>query len=173
MWRLIREPGGTSKVTVVRLGLTVAAIACVLGPPAALADDRLGRTYWARPGIDQVSVDFYAEAALRTRRPVSEKTRFVVEAIETGREFPREEQVYRVKFSSGEIAYIGTGAFEDGLFREPRPGDVVTSVLQPPGGIGIQVYVFERKSIFEDDPDAIAARLSDDGPQRFIPAKPE
>jgi hypothetical protein len=153
--------------------LAVAALLCTLGPGAGFADDRSGRTFWARPGIDQVSVDFYAEAALKTRRPVSEKTRFVVEAVETGREFPREERVYRVKFDSGEIAYIGTGAFEDALFREPRAGDVVTSVLQPPGGIGIQVYVFERKSIFEDDPDAIAARLGDGGPQRFVPARPE
>lgn len=159
-------------MTAVRVGLALALVLCALGPCAALADDRPGRTFWARPGIDQVSVDFYAEAALKTRHPVSEKTRFVVEAIEIGREFPREERVYRVKFDSGEIAYIAIGAFEDALFHEPRPGDVVTSALQPPGGIGIQVYVFERKSIFEDDPDAIAARLSD-GPQRFIPAKPE
>lgn len=157
----------------VRLTWAIAAALCALAVWPALADDRLARTFWARPGIDQVSVDFYAEAALKTRRPVSEKTRFVVEAVEIGREFPREERVYRVRFDSGEFAYIGTGAFEDALFREPRAGDVMTSVLQPPGGIGIQVYIFERKSVFENDPDEIAARLSDDGPQRFIPARPE
>lgn len=139
----------------------------------AQEDDRVGRTFWARPGIDQTSVDFYAEAALRTRRAVSGKARFVVEAAETGRAFPREERVYRVRFDSGDIAFIGTGAFEDALFREPRPGDVVTSVAQPPGGVGIHVYVFERRSIFEDDPDEIAIRLRDDGPRRFIPARPE
>jgi hypothetical protein len=148
-------------------------VALLWGGAHAWADDRVGRHYWARPGIDQPSVDFYAEPALRTRRAVGQKIRFIVEAIEIGRGFPREEQVYRVRFDSGDTAYIGIGAFEDGLFHEPRAGDVVTSVLQPPGGIGIHVYVFERKSIFEDDPDEIAARLRDDGPQRFIPAKPE
>jgi hypothetical protein len=147
--------------------------AALPGPGPAQADERVGRNYWARPAIDETSVDFYAEAALRTRRPVSVKVRFVVEALELGRGFPREEQVYRVRFESGEAAYIGAGAFEDALFHEPRAEDVMTSVLQPPGGIGIHVYVFERKSIFEDDPDEIAARLRDDGPRRFIPAPPE
>ncbi len=146
---------------------------CGLGVWPAGADDRLARTYWARPGIDQVSIDFYAEPALRTRRPVSEKTRFVVEAVEIGRDFPREERVYRVRLDSGELAYIATGAFEDALFREPRAGDVMTSVLEPPRGIGIQFYVFERKSIFEDDPDEIAARLKDQGPRSIIPERPE
>lgn len=147
--------------------------AALSGAGLAQADDRVGRFFWARPGIDQTSVDFYAEPALRTRRAASDQTRFAVEAVEIGRGFPREERVYRVKFDSGEIAYIGTGAFEDALFHEPRAGDVMTSALQPPGGIGIHVYVFERKSIFEDDPNEIAARLRDDGPRRFIPAKPE
>lgn len=156
--------------------LTVVVAICAATLAAAghaQADDRVGRFFWSRPGVDQTSVDFYAEAALRTRRSVSDKTRLVVEAVETGRMFPREERVYRVRFDSGEIAYIGTGAFEDALFREPRPGGVVSSVLQPPGGIGSHVYVFERKSIFEDDPDEIAARLKDDGPRRFVPALPE
>jgi len=160
----------------IRVTTAVMATACAAvlwGAAHAQAEDRVGRTFWARPGIDQTSVDFYAEAALRTRRAVSDKTRFAVEAVEIGRGFPREERVYRVKFDSGEIAYIGTGAFEDALFHEPQAGDIMTSALQPPGGIGIHVYVFERKSIFEDDPDEIAARLKDDGPRRFLPAKPE
>lgn len=141
----------------------VAVLCAALGCGAAVgSDDRVGRGFWARPAIDQTSVDFYAEAALRTRMPVRTKARFVVEAIEIGRMFPREERVYRVRFDSGEIGYIGTGAFEDALFREPRAGDAPARLRS-----------FQYKSIFEDDPDEIARRLQDDGPRRFIPERPQ
>lgn len=125
----------------------------------AQSDERVGRTFWARPGVEQEAVDFYAEAALKTVLSLRTKTRFRIEAVEIGRTFPREEKVYRVRFHAGDIGYIGTAAFEDGLFREPRSEDVLSSTLQPAGVIGIQGYIFERKFIFETDPDEIAKRL--------------
>jgi hypothetical protein len=130
--------------------LIAAVLSAVLafGAAGAGSGDRVGGSFWARPAVDQTSVDFYAEAALRTRMPVRAKTRFVVEAIEIGRVFPREERVYRVRFDSGEIGYIGTGAFEDALFRESRPGEA-----------DARLRGFQYKSIFEHDPDEIAARL--------------
>lgn len=125
----------------------------------AESDERVGRSFWTRPSVEQEAVDFYAEPALKTVLPVRTKTRFRIEAVEIGRTFPREEKVYRVRFDAGDIGYIGTAAFEDGLFREPRSEDVVSSTLQPAGVIGVQGYIFERKFIFDTDPDEIAKRL--------------
>jgi hypothetical protein len=140
---------------------SAAALLCALvwlGMGPSYADERVGRSFWARPGVEQTSVDFYAEASLKTVLPVRTKIRFRIEGVEMGRDPTREEKVYRVRFDAGDIGYIGTGAFEDGLFREPRSEDVLSST-QPAGVIGVHGYIFERKFIFEDDPDEIARRL--------------
>ena len=152
----VRATAGSSGAAL-RRGSTAAVLSALawLGLALAQADERLGQSFWARPGVEQQAVDFYAEATRKTVLPVRNKTRFRVEAVEN----PGEEKVYRVRFDAGDIGYIGAGAFEDGLFREPRSEDVLSSTLQPASVIGVHGYIFERKYIFEDDPDEIARRL--------------
>ena len=55
---------------------------------SALADDysvpaesRVGRIYWARPGVSETSVDFFKDPGLRNRLPVYRKTRFKIKEI--------------------------------------------------------------------------------------------
>ena len=134
--------------------IVVAACCPCLGMGAAIADgnpsadqhaeaaeSRVGRTFWARPGISDTSVEFYKDPELRGRAPVYRKARFEVLALVAIRPFPEPEPVYRVRFDGGEEAYIAVQEFERLLFREPRANQVVTTTFNPPLGDGVQERV--------------------------------
>ena len=136
------------------------------------ADLRVGKTYWARPGINEVSVDFYKEPELRTRLPVYRKTRFEILGIVFADGFPEPAILYQVRLESGDIGYIALAPFEEGLYTELGPNQVMTSEVVPPLGVGLHVYIFERKNIFAADPDLIWDRIKNDGPTFFIRPPP-
>ena len=137
-----------------------------------VAEDRVGRIFWARAPLSETSVDFFRDVELRERVPVREKKRFkIVDVLPTDR-FPHPDVLYLVRFDSQEDAYIEVDAFEKLLYRDPSSDQVVTSVFQPPGAAGLHVYVFERSGIFSADPDVIWSRIRNDGPRRFIPVRP-
>jgi hypothetical protein len=140
---------------------------------AERAENRVGRTFWARPGLSDTSVEFYKDPELRNRVPVYRKTRFKVLGVLAIRPFPEPEPVYRVRFDSGDEAYIAVAAFDELLFHEPRANQVVTTTFNPPLGEGVHVYLFERSGIFAADPDVIWERIRNDGPRTFQPARPE
>lgn len=149
------------------LAATLAAGAAAAGGGAL--DDPVGGAFWARPGEVQTSVDFFEEPALRTRVPVRYKTPFRVERrVALGSRLAPAD-VYEVRFPGGEVRYIAVAEFERELFREPGPGEVVTG-FRPPGGEAPEVFLFRRRSIFADDPDAIRERIGDRGPSAFRPA---
>jgi hypothetical protein len=135
-------------------------------------EGRVGRIFWARPGLSDTSVDFYKEPELRRRAPVYRKTRFKVLAVVATRPFPEPDLVYRVEFDGGHEAYIATEEFDKQLFREPRPNQTVTTTFDPPLGEGAHVYVFKRSGIFSADPDLIWERIRNDGPRSFRPVQP-
>jgi hypothetical protein len=136
------------------------------------AESRVGRTFWARPGLSDTSVEFYKEPELRGRAPVYRKARFKVLDVLAIRPFPEPEPVYRVRFEGGGEAYIAVEEFDRLLFREPRANQVVTTTFTPPLGEGVHVYVFNRSSIFAADPDVIWERIRNDGPRSFRPVGP-
>lgn len=163
---------------------TAIACACLL-PGVAAADDnpfgyqhgeraerRVGRTFWARPGLSDTSVEFYKDPELRHRAPVYRKTRFRILDVIATRPFPEPEPVYRVRMDGGDEAFIAVEAFDQLLFREPRANQVVTTTFDPPLGAGVHVYVFERSGIFAADPDVIWERIKNDGPRSFRPVQP-
>jgi hypothetical protein len=138
-------------------------------------DSRVGRTFWARPALSDISVEFYKEARLRSRAPIYRKARFKVLELVATRAFPEPELVYRVGFDNADQAYIGVKEFEEQLFHEPRANQVVTTTFAPPLGEAVHVYVFERSAIFSADPDVIWERIKNDGPRAFrqvVPAAP-
>jgi len=137
------------------------------------AEDRVGRIFWARAALSETSVDFFRDLERRERIPVREKRRFQILDIQASDRFPHPDILYRVRFDSQEEAYIGLDAFESLLYREPKRNQAVTSVFRPPAGMSVHVYIFERSGIFGADPDVIWARIKNDGPRSFIPAKPE
>jgi hypothetical protein len=139
---------------------------------AERAENRVGRTFWARPGLSDTSVEFYKDPELRNRVPVYRKTRFKVLGVLAIRPFPEPELVYRVRFDAGEDAYIAVKEFDELLFREPRANQVVTTTFAPPLGEGVHVYVFQRSGIFAADPDVIWERIRNDGPRSFRPVGP-
>jgi len=136
------------------------------------AELRVGKTYWARPGINETSVDFYKEAELRTRLPVYHKTRFEILGVTFADGFPEPAILYKVRLESGDEGYIGLASFEQGLYAELGPNEVMSSQFIPPLGVGLHVYIFERKSIFAADPDLIWERIKNDGPTFFIRPPP-
>lgn len=138
-----------------------------------VAEDRVGRIFWARAALFETSVDFFKDVERRERIPVREKRRFKIVDIQATDRFPDPDILYRVRFDSQEEAYIGLDAFESLLYRDPKHNQAVTSVVRPPGGVGVHVYIFERSGIFGADPDVIWARIKNDGPRSFTPAKPE
>jgi hypothetical protein len=142
-------------------------------PLAEPPERRVGRTFWARPGLSDTSVEFYKDPELRRRAPVYRTTRFQVLAVVAIRPFPKPEPVYRVRFDGGEEAYIAVQEFDRLLFREPRANQAVTTTFDPPLGEGVHVYVFKRSGIFSADPDAIWERIKHDGPRRFRPLAPD
>lgn len=143
--------------------LAVGAIA------ADTAEARVGRVFWARPPLTGRSVEFHADLRLRERSPVYDKTRFRIEAIEFDGAFPEPTAIYRVHLADGRRAYIPITEFERQLYHELRRNEVAVSPsFEPPLGVGIHVYMFERSSLFEADPDLIWARVKNQGPRTFI-----
>jgi hypothetical protein len=137
------------------------------------AEKRVGRTYWVRPAINEISVDFYKEPELRSRLPVYGKTRFRILDVVTGDGFPDPAILYKIRLQSGDEAYIGLKDFEGGLYAELRPNQVMQSDFTPPLGVGLHVYLFERRNIFTADPDVIWNRIKDDGPHFFRKLPPD
>lgn len=138
--------------------------------PQDRAELRVGRAYYARPGITDTSVEFYADLNLRKRLPVYKKTRFVIEGIDLTGPWPGTDPVYRVAFADERVGYIDVADFEKRLYRELLPNQVANSPqFQPPGGRGVQVYTFERSSIFAGDPDVIWSRVRNQGPRTLSP----
>jgi hypothetical protein len=162
-------------------GLGLLWLALIVLPNFAIAGDyyavpaekRVARTYWARPGVNEISVEFFKEPELRTRLPVYKKTKFKILDVVAGDGFPDPEILYRVKLQSGEEGYIELTAFEEGLYAELRPNQVMSSEFTPPLGVGLHVYIFERKSIFTADPDVIWSRIKNDGPRFFRRLPPD
>jgi len=158
-----------------RLWLVMALLVCC---PAALAqietvEDRMGKSYWARPALSETSVEFHADATLRARAPVRDKVRFRIVGVKPGGPWPSRDPVYAVQFDDGHHAFIDARDFERRLYRELQPNEVSTSPLfAPPLGRGVQVYQFERASIFTADPDVMWARIRNQGPRTFQPGAP-
>jgi hypothetical protein len=137
-----------------------------------LAESRVGRTFWARPGLSDTSVEFYKDPELRARVPVYRKARFRILDVIAIRPFPEPEPVYRVRFDGGDERYIAVAEFDKLLFREPRANQVVTTTFDPPLAEGVHVYLFKRSGIFAADPDVIWERIRNDGPRSFRPVHP-
>ncbi len=140
-------------------------------PTEELAEDRVGRTYWARPGLNDTSVDFFQDPALRDRVPVYKKTRFSISAIEVLGESPNAQVIYRVRFDGKREAFIGLSAFDHSLYRELAPNQVMTAPANSPIGVAPHLWIFERSSIFATDPDVIWERIKNEGPRTFRPIK--
>lgn len=133
------------------------------------AEHRVGLRYWARPGVNSTSVDFYAERELRSRRPVYDKQRFRVldiEAVDTAR---GKQILYRVAFDDASEAYIDAADFDKRLYRELTPNQVMTAPPDSPVGATPQIWTFQRSSIFAVDPDVIWERIKNEGPRTFTP----
>lgn len=154
------------------------ALLCTLSAASAVyaqypqdrAELRVGRIYYARPGITDTSVDFFADVDLRKRLPVYKKTRFAIVGIDLTGPWPGTDPVYRVEFADERVGYIDVNDFEKRLYRELAPNQVASAPqFQPPGGRGIQVYTFERSSIFTADPDVIWSRVRNQGPRTLSP----
>jgi hypothetical protein len=159
------------------LGAAVMLLATALLVVPAIAADtaeaRVGRVFWARPAITERSVEFHVDIRQRERSPVYDKTRFRIEAIEFDGSFPDPTALYRVHFDDGRKAYIPVTEFERQLYRELRRNEVAVSPsFEPPLGVGIQVYLFERRSLFEADPDVIWERVKNQGPRTFVENPP-
>ncbi len=135
------------------------------------AENRVGRTYWARPGLNDSSVDFFRDVTLRERAPVSKKTRFRIVDIEVRGEAPAAEISYRVRFDDKSAAYIGLPSFEKALYRELAPNQVMTAPPNSAIGAAPHVWIFERSGIFAADPDIIWERIKNEGPRTFKPFK--
>jgi hypothetical protein len=136
------------------------------------AEHRVGRTYWARPALSETSVEFFGDLALREREAVYAKTRFHVVDVKIGGPWPPSDPIYEVRFDDGQHAFIDVRDFERRLYRELRPNEVATSPrFEPPLGQGVQVYQFERASIFVSDPDIVAARVRNQGPRSLQPVQ--
>jgi len=149
-------------------------MAALLATSAAVAsertENRVGRTYWSRPALSETSVEFYADADLRHREAVRVKARFQVVDVKLGGPWPPSDPIYEVRFEDGRHAYIDVRDFERRLYRELRSNEVATSPrFDPPLGQGVQVYQFDRASIFASDPDVVAARVRNQGPRSFQP----
>jgi hypothetical protein len=135
-------------------------------------EKRVGKTYWARPALSETSVEFYGDLALREREAVRVKTRFRVVAVKLGGPWPASDPIYEVRFDDGQHAFIDGRDFERRLYRELHPNEVATSPrFEPPLGQGVQVYQFDRASIFAADPDILAARVRNQGPRSFQPVQ--
>ncbi len=137
------------------------------------AERRVGRTYWARPGVNDTSVDFFKDSELRNRLPVYRKTRFKIRELVALDTFPEATILYKVRLDSGDEGYIGLAQFEEGLYAELRKNQVMSSDFTPPLGVGLHVYIFERKNIFTTDPDVIWNRIKNDGPHFFRRLPPD
>lgn len=136
------------------------------------AENRVDKPYWVRPGVNSTSVDFYAERELRTRRPVYDKKRIrilAIEAVDTSR---GTQLLYLVRFDDGTEAFIDVTAFEAGLYRELAPHQVMEAPADSPIGAAPHLWIFRRSSIFATDPDVIWERIRNEGPRTFRPAKP-
>lgn len=133
------------------------------------AENRVGRRFWARPAVNSTSVDFYAEPALRSRRPVYDKQRLRVldiEAVDTAR---GKQIIYRVAFDDASEAYIDAADFDRRLYRELTPNQVMTAPADSAVGATPQIWTFQRSSLFAADPDVIWERIKNQGPRTFTP----
>lgn len=153
------------------LGPTLMLTVILVFSAGAMADtDPVGKTFWARPGLWETSIDFHADVELRGRVPVYEKRAFMVEGLVMGGPWPCRDPIYRVRFDDGSHAFIDAGDFAERQYHELRPNEVAASPsFEPPLGRGIQVHTFERSSIFARDPDEIWQRVKDQGPRTFSP----
>ena len=151
--------------------LPVLMLTCAVGAGEAL-EQRVGRSYWARPALSETSVEFFGDLALRDREAVHAKTRFHIVDVKIGGPWPPSDPIYEVRFDDGRHAFIDVRDFERRLYRELRPNEVATSPrFEPPLGQGVQVYQFDRASIFASDPDIVAARVRNQGPRSFQPVQ--
>jgi len=150
--------------------LLVSAFAAARAMAVDSAESRVGRVFWARPALTERSVEFHADIRLRERSPVYDKSRFRIEAIEFDGAFPEPTALYRVRLPDGRKAYMPVTEFERQLYHELRRNEVSASPsFEPPLGIGIHVYLFGRRALFEVDPDVIWARVKNQGPRKFLP----
>lgn len=150
--------------------LLVTAFTAARAMAADTAEARVGHVFWARPSLTERSVEFHADVRLRDRSPVYEKTRFRIEAIEFDGAFPDPTALYRVRLPDGRKAYMPVAEFERQLYHELRNNQVAVSPsFDPPLGVGIHVYMFERSALFDADPDLIWARVKNQGPRTFLP----
>lgn len=166
-------PNNTMRAVVLSLAVAFGALNVVdtcAQIPQDRAELRVGSAYYARPAITDTSVDFYADVDLRKRQPVYKKTRFVIVGIDLTGPWPGTDPVYRVAFADERVGYIDVREFEKRLYRELAPNQVANAPqFQPPGGRGVQVYTFERSSIFAGDPDVIWSRVRNQGPRTLTP----
>lgn len=140
-------------------------------PTQERAEDRVGQTYWARPGLNDSSVDFFRDAALRERMPAYKKTRFHIDAIEVVGESPHAQVIYRVRFDDKSEAFILLSTFDRSLYRELAPNQVMTAPENSPIGAAPHLWIFERSSVFATDPDIIWERIRNEGPRTFRPIR--
>lgn len=149
-------------------------VVVLLASPAAFgleAERRVGQTVWARPALTERSVDLYAEAALRTRIPLSAATPLRIERVVFGGPWPYRDPIYQLRLPDGGDAYVAVGDFETRFYHELQPNEVAFSPsYSPPLGRGVQVSLFERSSFFESDPRLMEARVMNQGPRAFAPS---
>ena len=155
----------------IAMALLVNAFSAARAVAVDTAEARVGRVFWARPSLTERSVEFHADVRLRERSPVYDKTRFRIEAIEFDGAFPDPTALYRVRLADGRKAYMPVTEFERQLYHELRRNEVaVAPSFEPPLGVGIHVYMFERSALFDADPDLIWARVKNQGPRAFVHA---
>jgi hypothetical protein len=153
------------------------------GTDATRTASRIGHVYWLRPGLADTSVDVFDDAGLRMRRALRGKHRVRIEAVERGGPWPGEDTIYRLRLVDDPVptagdaggrtartAWMAVAEFERRLFVEPAPNAVpISPLFTPPLGAGIQVWQFDRASVFAEDPDVLEPRVRPQGPRSFQP----
>jgi hypothetical protein len=163
----------------VNLGARIASLCFIvllqfgvaIGADGDRAEGRVGQSFWARPGLNDTSVDFFKDRRLRERLGVYKKRRFRVTGIEVVDDSEPAQIIYAVKFEEGEDGFIDLSVFDKALYRELESNQVMTAPQGSPIGAAPHLWIFERSSIFASDPDVIWARIKNEGPRTFKPAR--
>ncbi|HEX6828530.1 MAG TPA: hypothetical protein VF104_06085 [Burkholderiales bacterium] len=138
--------------------------------PGARTEDpesRLGAPFWYQPKARPFNVDFFESPELDARVRMDRARGFVVTALTRASPGQGGALLYRVRFESGEDAYIPVAGFEAELYVDPPPQSETR--LKSDLYLSPEAYFFSVKSIFAEDPDQLWERIEHLGPSRIRP----
>ncbi len=133
------------------------------GARAEAPDSRVGQTFWIQRKGRPFSIDFFRDAELRERIPLEDSGRFVVAGLTRTN---NDQSVYQVVFETGEQAFVAVEAFESDLYVDPPLTSETRFKASP--YLSPEAYFYSTKSIFTEDPAALAERIDRLGPSRII-----